>query len=135
SSGLVGEGGGAVAQVVEPDRWDVDLAEEQPEAATGVAGVDRGAVFADEHVAGVLPGLAGGDAAGALLGLSEPVLTQDLDGVLVEGDGARASGGFGWPSDDPVAGGGAVTDDEQYPAVEVEVGPAQATGLAAAKPA
>jgi hypothetical protein len=52
---LAGERRGAVAQVVELDRWDVDLADQEAEAPGGVAGVDRRAVRADERVPGVVP--------------------------------------------------------------------------------
>jgi hypothetical protein len=38
---LVRERGGAVAEIVEPDRRDVDLPGQEPESAAGVAGVDR----------------------------------------------------------------------------------------------
>jgi hypothetical protein len=44
-----------VAQVVEPDRWGVDLADQQPEAVGAVTGADRRAVGADKHVAGAVP--------------------------------------------------------------------------------
>jgi hypothetical protein len=55
--------------------------------------------------------------------------------VVVEGDGAGAGGGFGWSFDDLVAGGGAVADDVERAAVEVDVAPAQSAGLAAAQAA
>ena len=87
-----------MAQVVQPDRWQVGVAHEQAEAAAGVAGVDRCAVGADEHVAGVVPGLAGGEAPLALSQLAATVFAQDLDGVFVQGDRAGPGGGFGSPS-------------------------------------
>jgi hypothetical protein len=112
-----------------PDRRDFCALDEEAKAGGGVAGMDGGAVLADEHVAGVVPDLPGGGAAAALLELPSAVLAQHLHPVFVHGDGAGAGGGLRFAFDDLVAGGGAVAFDEQ-PVVEVDLGPAQPAGLA-----
>jgi hypothetical protein len=60
------------------------------------------------------------------------VCPQYLRGVFVEGDDPAAGGGLGIAFADLVAGGGAVTFDDQHTAVEVDVAPAQAGDLTAA---
>jgi hypothetical protein len=50
----------------------------------------------------------GGLSAVAAGELPAPVFPQDLDGVLVEGDGAASGGGLRVAFDDLVAGGGAL---------------------------
>lgn len=129
-AGLVRQRRRAVAEIMKPDRRHVGLADEEAESAAGVAGVDRGAVFADEDVPGVVPDLAGGEAAGTLVDLAAAVFPEDLDGVLVQGDGTGAGRGLGRTLNDQVAGGGAVAADEQQPVVEVDLAPAQPTRLA-----
>jgi hypothetical protein len=59
---------------------------------------------------------------------------QDLDGVLVQGDGPASGGCFGFAFDEGVAGRGALAFDEQQTAVKVDGRPPQAAELAAAQP-
>ncbi|WP_198028966.1 hypothetical protein [Actinoplanes sp. N902-109] len=91
-----------MAQVVQPDRREAGAVDEDPEPGGGVAGVDRFAVLAGEHVAGVGPGLVGGVAAVELVAA---VCAQDGDGVFVQGDGPASGGGLRVAFDDLIAGG------------------------------
>jgi hypothetical protein len=68
----------------------------------------------------------------AAAGILAAALGVPAPGVLVQGDDPDAGGGLGWAFDDLMACGGALPDDLQLAAVEVEVGPSQAGGLAAA---
>jgi hypothetical protein len=62
--------------------------------------------------------------------LPAAVLAQHRHGVPVQGNGTNAGGGLRVTLDDLVAGGGAVTDDEQHPVLEVDLAPAQSARFA-----
>lgn len=84
---LVGEGCGAVAEVVQPDRRQCGDTAEPVEAVSEVVRVQRPPVDAGEDVAGILPLLPSGEAFEAL---PAGILTQDLDGVPVQRDDPAA---------------------------------------------
>lgn len=84
--------GGDVAQVVKADRWQAGGFHEALEEVADLTGVEEGAVFLGEDLAGLLPALAPGF---PFLPLAGFVGEQELVGLVVEGDQADAAVGFG----------------------------------------
>jgi hypothetical protein len=115
SAGFVGQGGGAMSQVVQPYRWQPGPVGEFPEPGGGVVRVDRSPVRAGEQVPGIYPRPASGAVPVPLLELAFAVRAQYLHGMLVKGDRPAPGGGLWIALDDLVAGGGAVAFDEQPP--------------------
>jgi integrase len=103
-TGREGHGGGAVAQVVQPDRGQSSLAGQVVEVVGDLGGMQLPTGRRGEGQAGVCPGRAGGEAFAALPG---PVSAQDGDGFGVEGDDGLAVVGLGRVD----RGGPAVLDD------------------------
>jgi hypothetical protein len=86
------EGGSAVAQVVEPDRLEAGGGDEPLEEVGHLAGVEPGAVFLGEDVAGLDPGRA---PLLAVRVLPFAVPLEDVDGVVIERDHLVAAVGLG----------------------------------------
>ena len=122
--------GVGVAQVVKPDGGQCSGAGEAGERFADEAGVEEGAVAGGEHEAFVVPGGAGGEAVGGLVG---PVASEHGDGGGVDVNRAVAVAGLGAADDDAATGGddgGAA--DVQGGRVEVDVVPQEGDELATA---
>jgi hypothetical protein len=131
-TGRVGQGGRAVAEVVQPHRRQPGQLDEAVEAAGQPVGVQRCAVRGGERVSGVLPSRAGRWAFGAL---PAQVGAQQPGGDPVEGDDPAAGRGLRRADRDGAAVGDALLPDHDDAVVEVDVGPAQPGRLAAAQSA
>jgi len=124
-----GEGGGAVAQVVEPDRGQPGGLGEGAEVAGEPVGGERVTAQAGEDVAAVMVTrlLPLGVLAGA-------VGAQRGHGGVVQGDDAGAVAGLGRAGDHVPVVLLKLLGDDGDAVVEVDVAPAQPAGLAAAQP-
>jgi hypothetical protein len=120
-----------VAQVVEPNFGYAGPLDEGLEMAGDVLRVPRQAVRTAEDQTGVGPAAAKEDRVPALL-LSH--CSEHLDGDGVKGDHAFAVTGLGFAEFGAVADGQYRLADGECSGVEVDRGPGQADGLAAAQP-
>lgn len=123
-----GEGGGARARIVQPDRRQVGILEQAGDRPGDVVGHQSRAVLGGEHQAGVGPG---SSLLQPLLELPDPVQSRDPDGAGVQRNDALAALALGLADlevgaelQDLPAGG-------QRRLLQVDLGPAQPDGLIA----
>jgi hypothetical protein len=128
----LGQGGGAVAQVVQPDGREPGFVGQLPEVASQPVGRHRVTVESGEHVSAVAVAVSHRGAFGLLGGVVAP---QHDDGGAVQGDHALAAGCLGRAEGQVPVVLLQLLADHGGCAVEVDVAPVQPGGLAAVQPA
>ena len=142
----LGDRGGTVAQIVEPDRRQVQLADQHVEPVGEVLGPDRAPVGVGEQRFSLPPARPGAGPGVTAALIAEPVLHQLdalLDGLagqppgalVVEGDGAAAGPALRRPAVQLTRQRDQLAADGQFPARGVEIVAMQPRGLAAAQAA